>query len=50
MDILTFANDPVQDGLQLLDADLHVLGKRKSGIYWVPPSHRGFPSYHPHRP
>lgn len=37
MDILTFANDPVQDGLQLLDADLHVLGKRKSSIYWVPP-------------
>lgn len=37
---LTFADDPVEDGLQLLDADLHVLGEEAA---WHPPQ-KGSPS------
>lgn len=38
--MLTFADDPVEDGPQLLDADLQVLGK-KGG--WHPPSGKAAP-------
>lgn len=31
--MLTFADDPVEDGLQLLDADLHVLGEEGGGAF-----------------
>lgn len=38
--MLTFADDPVEDGPQLLDADLQVLGK-KGG--WHPPLGKAAP-------
>lgn len=43
---LTFANDPVQDGLQLLDADLHVLGEEEVWMAsaGIPPFTQGFPT------
>lgn len=43
LDILTFANYPVQDGLQLFDTDLHVLGGEEIRHLPGSPFTQGFP-------